>query len=127
MASSISKMTSTPNQVYLPTISPEQAFKEFALEKESFDIKNAIKKLSRKRKRGNATLSMDTHLPLELDEDGLRKKLADHFTVVRDIIENEKLRRELNLTTISLQLHEEYKKHRKTGLGMSKQRQRKHS
>uniref|UniRef100_A0A7C8Z503 CCAAT-binding factor domain-containing protein n=1 Tax=Opuntia streptacantha TaxID=393608 RepID=A0A7C8Z503_OPUST len=127
MASSISKMTSTPNQVYLPTISPEQAFKEFALEKESFDIKNAIKKLSRKRKRGNATLSMDTHLPLEIDEDGLRKKLADHFTVVRDIIENEKLRRELNLTTISLQLHEEYKKHRKTGLGMSKQRQRKHS
>lgn len=127
MASSISKMTTTLNQVYLPTISPQQAFKEFALERESFNIKNDTKKLSHKRKRGNSTLAVATKLPLEVDEDGLRKKLADHFTVVRDIVENEKLRRESDLTTMSLQLHEDYKKQRKTGLGMSKQKQRKHS
>lgn len=127
MASSISKMTATPNQVYLPTISPQQAFKEFALERESFDVKNDTKKLSHKRKRGNSTLAVATKLPLEVDEDGLRKKLSDHFTVVRDIVENEKLRRELDLTTMSLQLHEDYKKQRKTGLGMSNQKQRKHS
>lgn len=127
MASSISKMTATPNQVYLPTISPQQAFKEFALERESFDVKNDTKKLSHKRKRGNSTLAVATKLPLEVDEDGLRKKLSDHFTVVRDIVENEKLRRELDLTTMSLQLHEDYKKQRKAGLGMSNQKQRKHS
>lgn len=127
MASSISKMTATPNQVYLPTISPQQAFKEFALERESFDVKNDTKKLSHKRKRGNSTLAVATKLPLEVDEDGLRKKLSDHFTVVRDIVENEKLRRELDITTMSLQLHEDYKKQRKAGLGMSNQKQRKHS
>lgn len=127
MASSISKMTATPNQVYLPPISPQQAFKEFALERESFDVKNDTKKLSHKRKRGNSTLAVATKLPLEVDEDGLRKKLSDHFTVVRDIVENEKLRRELDLTTMSLQLHEDYKKQRKAGLGMSNQKQRKHS
>lgn len=127
MASSISKMTATPNQVYLPTISPQQAFKEFALERESFDVKNDTKKLSHKRKRGNSTLAVATKLPLEVDEDGLRKKLSDHFTVVRDIVENEKLRRELDLTTMSLQLHKDYKKQRKAGVGMSNQKQRKHS
>lgn len=127
MASSISKVSTTPNQqVYMPTITPQQAFKEFALERESFIIKNDIKKPSHKRKRGNSSLSADTKTLPEVDEDdALRKKLSDHFNVVRDIVENEKLRRELDHTTLSLQLHEEYKKHRRIKLKGSKGKKKK--
>jgi nucleolar complex protein 3 len=48
-----------------------------------------------------------------LDEDELRKKLSDHFSLLRDFKESEKLRTELDRTTSALQLYEEYKKQKK--------------
>uniref|UniRef100_A0A803LPD6 Uncharacterized protein n=1 Tax=Chenopodium quinoa TaxID=63459 RepID=A0A803LPD6_CHEQI len=124
MASSISKISTTSNQVYMPTVSPQQAYKELLLESEHYSIKSDIK-LNNKRKRGNNNLLGDDETSLEVDEEALREKLSDHFTVVHDIVENEKLRRELGLTTLSLQLHEEYKRHKNSKREGSKQKKRK--
>ena len=44
------------------------------------------------------------------NEDELYEKLGSHFTLLRDIRENERLRKELDKTTLSLQLYEQYKK-----------------
>lgn len=124
MASSISKINTSSNQVYMPTVSPQQAYNELLLEKEQFSIKSDIK-LSNKRKRGNPNLLGEDESSLEVDEEALRKKLSEHYTVVHDIVENEKLRRELGLTTLSLQVHEEYKKVKKIKQEGSKQKKRK--
>lgn len=125
MASSISKISTSTNQVYMPTVSPQQAYNELLLEREQFSIQSDMKKLNHKRKKGNHISSGDDESSLQVDEDGLKKKLSEHFTVVHDIVENEKLRRELGLTTLSLQLHEEYKKHRNIKQEGSKQKKRK--
>ncbi|XP_057516509.1 nucleolar complex-associated protein 3 isoform X2 [Amaranthus tricolor] len=109
MASNISKINTASNQVYMPTVSPQQAYSELLLEREQFNLSCNTKKLSHKRKR-EPTLSGDDKPSSNVDEDGLRKKFADHFTVVHDIVENEKLRKELSLTTASLQLYQVYKK-----------------
>ncbi|XP_021774492.1 nucleolar complex protein 3 homolog [Chenopodium quinoa] len=124
MASSISKISTSSNQIYMPTVSPQQAYKELLLESEQYSIKSDIK-LNNKRKRGNNNLLGDDETSLEVDEEALREKLSDHFTVVHDIVENEKLRRELGLTALSLQLHEEYKKHKNSKRERSKQKKRK--
>lgn len=48
-----------------------------------------------------------------VDEKELSKKLAEHFILVRDIAEKERLRSELDAATASLQLYEEYMKQKK--------------
>ncbi|PQM36090.1 nucleolar complex protein 3 homolog [Prunus yedoensis var. nudiflora] len=54
MASSISSMNTAHNQVYLSTISPQQAFTDFSLERpESFKPPSDIKNSDNKRKRGS--------------------------------------------------------------------------
>ncbi|KMT17353.1 hypothetical protein BVRB_2g038110 [Beta vulgaris subsp. vulgaris] len=126
MASTISKMTTASNQVYMATVPPQQAYNELLLEKEQFNIKSDMK-LHNKRKRGDHVLSgEDESSSLEVDEDGFLKKLSHHFTAVHDIAENEKLRRELDLATLSLQLHDEYKKRLKVKKEGSKLKKRKH-
>ncbi|KAL2897207.1 Nucleolar complex protein 3-like protein [Bienertia sinuspersici] len=123
MATSISKISSNSKQVYMPTISPQQAYSELLLEKEKFSVNNDMK-LNHKRKRANHNVSGEEVSSFEADKDGLRKKLSDHFTVVHDIVENEKLRRELGRTTVALQLHDEYEKNRKTKQeGLKKKRE----
>ncbi|KAM1032269.1 hypothetical protein ACFX2I_035863 [Malus domestica] len=117
MASSISTMNTAHNQVYLSTISPQQAFMDYSLERpESFNPPNDIKKSTNKRKRGSGSSllagiepSADTS---PIDED-VRKKLSAHFALLRDIKENQSLRAKLDSTTTSIQLYEEYKQQKK--------------
>ncbi|KAI5324316.1 hypothetical protein L3X38_033389 [Prunus dulcis] len=85
----------------------------FPLERpESFKPPSDIKKSNNKRKRGSdpsvsAVIepSADT---TSIDEDDVRKKLSAHFMILRDIKENQSLRAELDDTTSSIQLYEEY-------------------
>ncbi|BFG37750.1 hypothetical protein CerSpe_240240 [Prunus speciosa] len=118
MASSMSSMNTAYNQVYLSTISPQQAFTDFSLERpESFKPPSDIKKSNNKRKRGSdpsvsAVIepSADT---TSIDEDDVRKKLSAHFMILRDIKKNQRLRAELDDTTSSIQLYEEYNQQKK--------------
>ncbi|KAL8171680.1 hypothetical protein V2J09_023484 [Rumex salicifolius] len=117
MASSILSMSTAPNQAFMSTLSPMQAYANFSLEKESFNGNIDMKKIGSKRKRGASLPDTDetsidaAKLP---NEERLKKKLTDNFNLLRDIEENEKLRLELNRTLSSLNLYEEYKKQKKT-------------
>ena len=51
--------------------------------------------------------------PVSADEDELRKKLSDHFMLLRDLKDSERLRNELGHTTLALNLYDEYKKQKK--------------
>ncbi|KAE8009055.1 hypothetical protein FH972_005512 [Carpinus fangiana] len=117
LASSISSMTSANNQVFLPTISPQQAFLDLSLERESFTPKSHSMKLNNKRKRGSESSTSAITDPAPdtdpIDEDKVRKKLSTHFILLRDIKENERLRAELDRTTSYLQLYEEHKQQNK--------------
>ncbi|OIT08440.1 PREDICTED: nucleolar complex protein 3 homolog [Nicotiana attenuata] len=118
MASNISMLSTGENQVYLSNKSPTQAFKELSLEQESFIVKSDPKSSSTKRKKGNASLehiSMGSDLDIiaQIDENDVRKKLSEHYLLLHDIAENERLRGELARTTLSLKLHEQYKKQKK--------------
>uniref|UniRef100_A0A2P2JZB5 Uncharacterized protein MANES_14G011200 n=3 Tax=Rhizophora mucronata TaxID=61149 RepID=A0A2P2JZB5_RHIMU len=117
-ASGISSMGSAQNQVILPTLSPQQAFTDFSLDKEAFEPRVNTKKESNKRKRGSGSTELriieDTiDAAKSADEDELQKKLSDHFLLLSDIKENKKLRVELDRTTSALQLYEEYKQLKK--------------
>ncbi|KAJ9139611.1 hypothetical protein P3X46_030329 [Hevea brasiliensis] len=116
MASSISSMSTSHNQVYLSSISPQQAFTDLSLERELLNPKYDIRKSNSKRKKGSSKMtggfgsSLDTS---SADEDELKKKLSDHFVLLRDFKENGRLRSELERTTLALQLYDEYKKQKK--------------
>ena len=60
-----------------------------------------------------------------IDENEVSKKLTKHFIILRDIKENERLRGELDRTTLSLQLYEEYKKQKKAGEPKAKRKRAK--
>lgn len=119
MASGISNMNTAPNQIY-QTLSPQQAFTGFSLERESFNPKSDIRKSNNKSKRAKeSSILADTNSTSDasnaINEDEVNKKLGKHFTVLRDIKENERLRGELDQVTLSLNLYEEYKKKKKAG------------
>lgn len=110
VASSISSMNVAHNQVYLSNVSPIQAFKDMSLEQGSLSVPNDLKKFNGKRKRGSLPSRPEPSLDAtSIDEDSLREKLSSHFLLLRDIKENQRLRSELDHTTSSLQLCEEYK------------------
>ncbi|XP_004294064.1 PREDICTED: nucleolar complex protein 3 homolog [Fragaria vesca subsp. vesca] len=119
MVSSISSMnTAHSNQVYLSTITPQQAFLDFSLEKPgSFKFQGDIRKSNNKRKRGTGSSISTGMEPSEyttsIDEDEVKKKLSAHFMVLRDIKENQRLRAELQSTTSSIELYDGYKKQKK--------------
>ncbi|MCD9639106.1 hypothetical protein HAX54_023409 [Datura stramonium] len=117
MASNISMLGTGDNQVHLSNKSPQQAFKELSLEQESFIVK-VDSKSSTKRKKGNASLKhinmgSDLDFTVQVDENDVRKKLSEHYLLLHDIAENERLRGELVGTTLSLNLYEQYKKQKK--------------
>ncbi|XP_031256283.1 nucleolar complex protein 3 homolog isoform X3 [Pistacia vera] len=119
MASGISNMNTAQNQIY-HTLSPQQAFMEFSLERESFNPKGDIRKSNNKRKRANessilAGIDSTSDTSNSINEDEVSKKLSKHFTVLHNIKENERLRGELDRVTLSLNLYEEYKKQKKAG------------
>ncbi|XVF79546.1 hypothetical protein PTKIN_Ptkin14bG0231800 [Pterospermum kingtungense] len=109
LASSISTMNTAQNQVFL-SISPQQAFRNLSLEQESFNPQGIPQKSNNKRKRGTVPLTVASIEPSSIEENEVSKKLSRHFMLLRDIKENEKLRGELDRTTSSLQLYEEYKR-----------------
>lgn len=124
-ASSIAGMNSAHNQVYHASLSPQQAFIDLSLERESFNSKNDTQKSSNKRKRGNETSILAntksaSNMSGSIDENEVSKKLGDHFTLLRNIKENERLRGELDRVTLSLHLYDEYKKQKKTRRTKSK-------
>ncbi|XWS10330.1 hypothetical protein CRYUN_Cryun39dG0067100 [Craigia yunnanensis] len=109
LASSISSMNTAQKQVYL-SISPQQAFRNSSFEQESFNLQGSTQKSNNKRKKGTAPLTLASIQPTSIDENEVSKKLSRHFMLLRDIKENDRLRGELDRTTSSLQLYEEYKK-----------------
>ncbi|KAL4325589.1 hypothetical protein GQ457_11G011610 [Hibiscus cannabinus] len=123
LASGISGMNSAQNEVYI-NISPQQAFKNLSLEEESFKFnpQGSTQKSNNKRKsRTTALPSMLTRdEPFPMDENEVSKKLSRHFGLLRDIKEKERLRGELDRTTSSLQLFEDYKKQRQSAIKKSK-------
>ncbi|XP_042483089.1 nucleolar complex protein 3 homolog [Macadamia integrifolia] len=132
MASSISSMsTANNNQVYLSINSPQEAFLDLSIERESFSPKDSHGISNRKRKRGigsSSVMSSDGSIQDIINpekEDEVRQKLSEHFNVLRDISENERLRRELNHTMSSLWRYEEYKKQRKKITGDAKRSKKK--
>ncbi|XVF29976.1 hypothetical protein REPUB_Repub16aG0017600 [Reevesia pubescens] len=112
-------MNTAQNQVYL-SISPQQAFRNLSLEHESFNPQGSTQKSNNKRKRGTALLTLASIEPTLIDENEVSKKLGKHFMLLRDIKKNERLRGELDQTTSSLQLYEEYKKQRKSAIHRTK-------
>lgn len=113
LASSISNLTHS--QPPLSNLSPQVAFMELSLERESaFNyVSNNIRKSINKRKRGGSPAVPDATEQDSLDdEEEVRRKLSEHFMLVHDIKENERLRAELDQTMLSLQLYDKYKKER---------------
>ncbi|XP_054814559.1 nucleolar complex-associated protein 3 [Prosopis cineraria] len=119
MASGISTMSTAHNQVFLSNISPLQAFKNMTLEQELVSPQSVNVKLNSKRKRASGATTCPSigsrADSSSFDEDELRKKLGSHFMLLHDIKENERLRRELDRTTLSLELYKQYKKQKKQG------------
>ncbi|KAF5189934.1 Nucleolar complex protein 3-like protein [Thalictrum thalictroides] len=114
----------TANQVYLATTSPEQAFADLSIEQESFDPKQNSGKQNRKRKHTirSSILNDNEATQYSGDEEDLQKRFSDHFTVLRDIAENERLRRELKHTVSSIKSNEDYKKQKMKKQGALKKR-----
>ncbi|PWA67388.1 binding protein [Artemisia annua] len=116
MASGISSITNAHDQVYRANVSPQQAFMDMSLDKETFTPKTAQKQSNSKRKRNNrASLPAEASGVDEVavDEKVVRDKLTEHFLLVNDMEENERLRRELERTKIGLQLYKQYRKQKK--------------
>ncbi|CAI9772830.1 unnamed protein product [Fraxinus pennsylvanica] len=108
-------MGTTNYKVYHSIISPQQAFKELYVEQDLI-VPSGDSKISKsKRKRGIDTLSSvkvrpDINLKDQSDENVVRKKLTEHFLLLHDITENQRLKGELDRTTLSLNLYKQYKK-----------------
>ncbi|KAL5977037.1 hypothetical protein ACLOJK_021375 [Asimina triloba] len=129
MASSISSMSTGHNQVFLSNASPPQAFSNLSIERESFNLSGNSAALKLKRKRGSGSL-VSSHDPVKdsgksIDEEEVRKRFSDHFVVLRDISENERLRGELDLTLASLKMYKEYKKQKTRKKEVPKMRKKK--
>ncbi|KAL1205656.1 Nucleolar complex-associated protein 3 [Cardamine amara subsp. amara] len=92
MATTLSNMNTSQSQTFLSAVTPQQAFADFSLEKESFEPKNESRKLNNKRKRGSS--SEEAQNVLEIDMGRLNKKLKENFTILRDIKEDERERME---------------------------------
>ncbi|KAK8490947.1 hypothetical protein V6N13_031781 [Hibiscus sabdariffa] len=123
LASGISGMNSAQKQVYI-NILPQQAFKNLSLEEESFKFNPQASTLKSNNKRKSRTTALPSMLardePFPMDENEVSKKLSRHFGLLRDIKENERLRVELDRTTSSLQLYDDYKKQRQSAIKKSK-------
>ncbi|KAI3456684.1 hypothetical protein Pfo_013347 [Paulownia fortunei] len=117
IASSISTMHTSNNQVYHSHVSPQQAYMELSQENKSSAPSSDINRANTKKRRGNdyvpVKVGSDISLIDQIEENEVRNKLAEHFLLLRDIQENERLRTELDRTILSLNLYEHYKKQKK--------------
>ncbi|KAG0503790.1 hypothetical protein HPP92_003862 [Vanilla planifolia] len=117
MASSISNMASLNSsqaQPYLSTTSPLEAFKDLNIEQELSKLVRKAHTIKRKGRRGGEFVVSDSEhvrsIENALDVDLLKSKFDEHFAVIGEFEENGRLRSELNSTSSSLRLYEEYKK-----------------
>lgn len=69
-------------------MTPQQAFVDFSLEKESFEPKNESRKLNNKRKRES---SEEVKNVPEIDMVEVKKKLKESFTILRGIKDDERV------------------------------------
>ncbi|KAL7088307.1 hypothetical protein ACP275_13G120100 [Erythranthe tilingii] len=117
IANSISTMNTSNNQVYHSHVSPLQAYTDLSQLDKSFAPSSDVKKGNNKKRKGNDNMPVkvvsEADLIDQIDENVVRKKLGEHFFLLRDIQENEKLRSEFDRTTLSLNLYEQYKKQKK--------------
>ncbi|WVZ02690.1 hypothetical protein V8G54_023496 [Vigna mungo] len=115
LASGISSMSTAHNQVLLSKSSPQLAFKEMSLDQELCFTQRSgsIKLKNKKRTNGPAASIGSTTVKSSFDDNELQRKLVSHFMVHHDIKENERMRKELDRTALSLQLYEQYKKQKK--------------
>ncbi|KAL3643142.1 hypothetical protein CASFOL_013957 [Castilleja foliolosa] len=117
IATSISTMHTTNSQVYHTHVSPQQAFMDLSQEKTSLAPSGDVKRVNSKKSKGNdyvpVKVGMDLNLTNLIEENEVRKKLAEHFLLIRDIQENERLRSELDRTKMSVDLYEQYKRQKK--------------
>ncbi|KAK7312551.1 hypothetical protein VNO77_36490 [Canavalia gladiata] len=115
MALGMSSMGTAHNQIILSKSSPQQAFKEMSLDQELCFTQNI--KLNNKKRRTNSPATSpstgSTTVTTSFDDNELQGKLNSHFTLLHDIKENERLRKELDRTALSLQLYEQYKKQKR--------------
>lgn len=113
LADNIASMSMSHNSAVLSTLSPPDAFRTYSTKEGAFRPPIHQAKPTRKRKSNHASavsfLSSEEQIKAVEDTDSVRKKFATHFKVLRDIKENEILRRELNTTLSSLRLYEQYK------------------
>lgn len=94
MATTISNMNTSQSQTFLSAVTPQQAFADFSLEKESFEPKTESKKFNNKRKRESSGEEEAKDVP-EIDMVVLSKKLKEDFTIIRGIKEEERKMMEL--------------------------------
>ncbi|CAL9192004.1 unnamed protein product [Musa hybrid cultivar] len=122
MAASISSMASmnpAHSQVLFSTASPLQAFADLSTERELFKPASKAASLRRKRTReiekDFVVMDPDQIRKYEnmIDEGVLTRKFKDHFILNKGIMENERLRRELNHTMSSISLYEDFKRQKK--------------
>ncbi|XP_057765273.1 nucleolar complex-associated protein 3-like [Salvia miltiorrhiza] len=116
IASTISTMNSSTNQVFRVHASPQQAYMELLKENESFAAPSAVKRSTNHKRKGSDSVPVqgsELNSSGEIDENAVRNKLSKHFLLLRDIQENERLRSEMDRTTQSLNLYEKYRKEKK--------------
>lgn len=89
MAGTISNMNTSQNQTFLSAVTPQQAFADYSLLKESFEPKSESRKLNNKRKRESGG-EEGKDVP-ETDIVELKKKLKENFTILRGIKEDERV------------------------------------
>lgn len=82
-------MNTSQSQTFLSAVTPQQAFADFSLEKESFEPKNESRKFNNKRKRESCGEEEAKDVP-EIDMVVVSKKLEENFTIIRDIKERER-------------------------------------
>ncbi|KAI5674564.1 hypothetical protein M9H77_14928 [Catharanthus roseus] len=117
LATSISTMNSANNQVCHSNVSPQQAFLALSREQESFIPPSEITRSNNKKKRGGTSSVSSAGSKLDtvslVDRNEVKGKLCEQFSVLSDIVENKRLRNELDKTNLSLKLYDQYRKQRK--------------
>lgn len=113
LANNIANMSVSHNQVFLSTLSPQEALQTYSTRVRAFSSPICQIKPTQKRKRNDRNSILDNSIVDQIkageDKDLVRKKFTTHFKVLRDIKENERLRKELNTTLSYLRAYDQYK------------------
>lgn len=117
----MANLNPTQNPVPILNVNPLEAYRDLSLERELSKPASKALPLNLKRKRRAkefVALSPDVlqKADCSVDKDELEEKLQSHFSVLRGISENERLRAELNHTLSSINMYKEYKKQKRKNM-----------